>query len=130
VETGHRVVTRSATIHAKPTVPATTEPARSAADADVRIIMRETRVAVLKPRPGTSPAPSRHNEPGSIDRLEYAAYRDLVEEASVEIVTALVQEDAAADTEAASKNPPAAEKRPGGAETGKVRRFLEALTGD
>ncbi len=53
-----------------------------------------------------------------------------MEEASVEIVTALVQEDAAADTEAASKNPPAAEKRPGGAETGKVRRFLKALTGD
>ena len=53
-----------------------------------------------------------------------------MEEASVEIVTALVQEDAAADTEAASKNLLAAEKRPGGAETGKVRRFLKALTGD
>ncbi len=99
-------------------------------EADVRIIMRETRAAVLEPRPGTSPAPSRHNEPGSIDRLDYAAYRDLMEEASVEIVTALVQDDAAADTEAASKDPLAAEKRPGGAETRKVRRFLKALTGD
>jgi hypothetical protein len=34
--TGHRLVTRSATIHAKPTVPAATEPARPAADAERR----------------------------------------------------------------------------------------------
>ena len=90
---------------------------------------RAQRFCNREPRPETSPAPSRHNEPGSIDRLDYAAYRDLMEESSVEIITALVQEDAA-DTEAASKNLLAAEKRPGGAETGKVRRFLKALTGD
>lgn len=112
------------------------EPAHAGADvsgygeADVRIVMREAHAAGLEPR---SDVP-RHEASAAVglDPQEYAAYRGTAEEASVEIVSTPAPADAADDAHAVAartRNEQAAVPR-ATQESGKVRRFLKALTGD
>lgn len=103
----------------------------TAGEADVRIIMREAHAAGFAPS-DVVPTPATDRDP-QIDRADYAAYRDVVEEASVEIVPAAQLEadaDHGAGTAAPGDTGPTKNKPASPQEAGKVRRFLKALTGD
>lgn len=103
----------------------------TAGEADVRIIMREAHAAGLAPS-DVVPPPATDRD-SQIDRTDYAAYRDVVEEASVEIVPAAqldADTDFGAGTAGLGDAGTTKNKPPSPQEAGKVRRFLKALTGD
>ena len=112
-----------------PALPAADEmaavPLSRSDEADVRIYMREMHAAGLEPM-----RERRRENPGAsgrdFDKDDYAAYRDRVEEAAVEIITALPDDQAqvSGDQEAGD----AGSDRPKAA--GQVRRFLKALKGE
>lgn len=107
------------------------------AEADVRIVMRQTHAAGLEPISRPHDPDSRLHADDAFDGKGYAAYRQSIEEASVEIVRI---DEAAAETTALPSAPElttpegttasqlSARAEPD--EVGKVRRFLKALRGE
>ena len=96
-------------------------------EADVTIVRRAAREIGLEPLPAEPPAARGKGTDDDFDKDEYAAYRERVEEAMVEIVTP--------GGRPASEQPPAEGAATAGgdgspAPANPVRRFLKALTGD
>lgn len=106
-------------------------------EADVRIVMRQTHAAGLETVSAPHIGESSEHEKEAFDGKEYAAYRQTVEEASVEIVQSVdaaaehlpppeTRQALAADAAEANRRAPPV----GPDEIGKVRRFLKALRGE
>lgn len=120
-------------LRAGQTAPAAGNTAAEFAEVDVRVVTRETHAAgaqtVRVPHVGSSPEVD-HNV--AFDSKDYAAYRDTVEEAIIEIVPATHASSdrmlpaAASESSGAIRSP----RQVGHNEIGKIRRFLKALRGE
>jgi hypothetical protein len=99
-------------------------------EADVRIIMRETRAAVLEPQRGTSPGRRATTSPAASIASNTPPIAIWWKKRASRSSPLWSRKKRQPILKRRAKSPLAAEKRPGGAETGKVRRFLKALTGD